>query len=1262
MAESAPVLLPTTTNQPEQPRLEAASVPANLEGPSPNNLHEERGEVAGGRAGEVTDCRGEESGELKTGELNSSWDSCSVGNIQTNLSQDSCPSQWNTTSQGTNYSDASDVSSNDLSGPEDGECESEEEGRRSAELQVVRRKAQRRALPPPHLVKKEETTEKKEEEEFELPLEDISPERETVDDQEEAVDPFADFVPPEAANEPFVSQVRARPRKEKKKKRKAKEKRRERAERKRRSQEEHEDQDSLLQLGSPISSGPDEPLNVTERFPPAPAKDLGSPISSGDETFEPVLPRIGQPRRVEELSDREVYSNPLLPFKQAPRKGPRTPPLPPISFKQGPRTPPITRGPQGPRTPPLPPPVGPRTPPPPPHIGPRTPPSPPKRGPQTPEGPPGDSPNQDSPSDMSHRSSDYRRSSRYSPDSRSRYSPLERSSSRRRSFTPEGADARGGRTPDHDDRRRSPAPRRSRAGSPEPGGKRRRDENWKEETPPKRRRSRDRSREGRKRRDRSPLSRERSPAPRERSPGGVKKAAGGGQQERKRRSRSRSPKQRERSVGSTTKKPRESPALHDTTLFAEMIKKKHLRDKLQARKQPKGRDDDVVIEEHQPAPRPRQPPRRSVGGPPLPQQPPPDTHMNGSSRVPPPEPPLPLKSRPRSLPGPPGGLEGNLEVPMDLEDSPPPSAQQQEPPKKKLSKIMALPLPKMDSEHNGAKPLRACAKPIVIDKVQVGPMTEDGRDWGERCVDMYKIVDKVGEGTYGEVYKATPPPEMLIENGELLALKKVRLENEKEGFPITAVREIKILRQLKHKNIIKLREIVTDKQEAIDFRKDKGSFYLVFDFMEHDLMGLLDSGLVKFTEGLNASIMRQIMEGLAYCHERNFLHRDIKCSNILMNNRGQVKLADFGLARLYNAEDKERPYTNKVITLWYRPPELLLGEERYGPAIDVWSCGCILGELFEKKPLFQANEEFAQLMVISRMCGTPCPSVWPEVIHLPGFQSLKPKKQYSRRVREHFSAPLLGMPAPALDLLDGMLALDPAKRLSAKEALEGEWLRNVDPTGHAFRAELPQHQDCHELWSKKRRRAQEREVKEAKGQGSVNSGGEAAGAVTEPSTASNSVEARLESKENSESVTPSGGSDSVSGARDSVSPALPAIDRQLAHLTSVLASGGPVLAEHLTCLGNPSDDPQLVAMCETLDSKIRRLSLKRGAEGSDPAEPCSGDISQVVVNMTMEVIPDQKEEERLLEAESKDDCVEVKAALVRIYRHRSKELPARLIS
>jgi len=549
--------------------------------------------------------------------------------------------------------------------------------------------------------------------------------------------------------------------------------------------------------------------------------------------------------------------------------------------------------------------------------------------------------------------------------------------------------------------------------------------------------------------------------------------------------------------------------MQDTSLFAEMRKKKHLRDKLEARKSTKRDeyDDHSVNPEGRKSSSSSEKDRGS-------------SHMNGSSgRLHPAEPLQPhqvphslpaaipqqqYKNRPRKdLPGPPGGLEKNLDRgPLS------PPVLQSEPPKKekKVSKIMSLPLPKIGSEENGEKTAKKSIKPSVIDKIPVGPMTDDGRDWGERCVDMYKIVDKVGEGTYGEVYKATPPPEMDIEAGELLALKKVRLENEKEGFPITAVREIKILRQLKHKNIIKLREIVTDKQEAVDFRKDKGSFYLVFDFMEHDLMGLLDSGLVTFTTELNCSIMRQIMEGLAYCHDRNFLHRDIKCSNILVNNKGQVKLADFGLARLYNADDKDRPYTNKVITLWYRPPELLLGEERYGPSIDVWSCGCILGELFTKKPLFQANEEFAQLMVISRLCGTPCPANWPEVIHLPGFQQLKPKKQYRRRVREEFS---LLMPSAALELLDGMLALDPSKRMDARKALESEWLRSVDPASVSFQDVLPQHQDCHELWIKKRRREEGRRKE---------GGGSGQGVTSAPGSNSNTA-TELPSKENSKSPT-----------------------------------------------------------------------------------------------------------------------------------------------
>jgi len=176
------------------------------------------------------------------------------------------------------------------------------------------------------------------------------------------------------------------------------------------------------------------------------------------------------------------------------------------------------------------------------------------------------------------------------------------------------------------------------------------------------------------------------------------------------------------------------------------------------------------------------------------------------------------------------------------------------------------------------------------------------------------------------------------------------------------------------------------------------TLYLVFEYMEHDLNGLIDKRISLDVPQIKC-IMQQLLQALDYLHSNNIMHRDIKGANILMNNKGEIKLADFGLARLPDIHFNPH-YTNRVATLWYRPPELLLGSNNYTTAIDMWSLGCLFFELLTLRPLFPGNKEGKVLDLICQICGTPTEDIWPGVSSLPYFSKLETKRPLQSRLKE----------------------------------------------------------------------------------------------------------------------------------------------------------------------------------------------------------------------------------------------------------------------
>ncbi|KAK9684519.1 hypothetical protein RND81_10G215300 [Saponaria officinalis] len=238
-------------------------------------------------------------------------------------------------------------------------------------------------------------------------------------------------------------------------------------------------------------------------------------------------------------------------------------------------------------------------------------------------------------------------------------------------------------------------------------------------------------------------------------------------------------------------------------------------------------------------------------------------------------------------------------------------------------------------------------------------------------------------------------------------------------------REILILRRLDHPNVMKLEGIVASKLSC--------SLYLVFEYMDHDLSGLVSCPDIKFTDSQVKCYMKQLLSGIEHCHSRGVMHRDIKGSNLLVNNEGILKVADFGLAN-FCSTSRRQPLTSRVVTLWYRPPELLLGATDYGPSVDIWSVGCVFAEILLGKPLLQGRTEVEQLHKIFKLCGSPPDEYWKKS-KLPHATLFKPQQRYESSLMETCK----DLPKTAVDLIETLLSVEPYKRSNASSALSSEY-------------------------------------------------------------------------------------------------------------------------------------------------------------------------------------------------------------------------------
>ncbi|AQK85690.1 cyclin-dependent kinase D-1 isoform X1 [Zea mays] len=292
---------------------------------------------------------------------------------------------------------------------------------------------------------------------------------------------------------------------------------------------------------------------------------------------------------------------------------------------------------------------------------------------------------------------------------------------------------------------------------------------------------------------------------------------------------------------------------------------------------------------------------------------------------------------------------------------------------------------------------------------------------GKLLADRYQKGEVLGEGTYGVVFKAID-----TKTGNTVAVKRIWVgKDKKEGVNFTALREIKLLKELKGPNII----------ELIDCFPYKENLHLVFEFMETDLEALIKDKNIILSPADTKSYLQMLLKGLSFCHKKWVIHRDMKPNNLLIGADGQLKLADFGLARMFGSP--RRNFTHQVFARWYRAPELLFGSKHYGSGVDIWAAGCIFAELLTRRAFLQGSSDIDQLGKIFAALGTPKSSQWPDMVYLPDYVEY-----------QYVAAPPLRTLLPmasddALDLLSRMLTYDPKARISAQQALEHRYFSSL---------------------------------------------------------------------------------------------------------------------------------------------------------------------------------------------------------------------------